>query len=73
MIGNSAYTISAVIAVHAPIPNTGIRNPNNARLGIVWNTFARPSTGARHAARRVSATPSGTPTRIAAPVETATR
>ena len=65
--------MSAVIAVQAPIPNTGIRNPNSARLGIVWNTLARASTGARHAGRRVSAMPSGTPTTIAAPVETPTR
>src|SRR5438552_13520765 len=37
-IGSSAYTTRAVIAVHAPIPNTGISRPNSARLGTVWRS-----------------------------------
>src|SRR5439155_11068852 len=74
-MGRSAYRTSATMAVVAPMPPTngrGMRNPNNARLGTVWNTFATPSTGPRHAGRRVSRTPSGTPITIAAPVEIAT-
>jgi hypothetical protein len=75
-MGRSAYRTSATIAVVAPMPpmkGKGMRNPNRARLGTVWNTFATPSTGPRHAGRRVSRTPSGTPITIAAPVEIATR
>src|SRR5204863_512546 len=63
-MGSSAYTTSATIAVRAPMPprnGSGMRNPNSARLGIVWNTLASPSTAPRHAGRRVSSTPSGTP------------
>src|SRR5439155_538977 len=56
-----------------PMNGSGMRKPNRARLGTVWNTFATPSTGPRHAGRRVSRTPSGTPITIAAPVEIATR
>ena len=74
-IGSSAYTTSATIAVVAPIPpikGSGMRNPNRARLGMVWNTLARPSTGPRHAGRRVSTMPPGTPTTMAIAVELAT-
>src|SRR5213595_2787801 len=75
-MGRSAYRTSATMAVVAPMPpmnGSGMRKPNRARLGTVWNTFATPSTGPRHAGRRVSRTPSGTPITIAAPVEIATR
>ena len=75
-IGSKPYTTSATIAVVAPIPpmsGRGIRKPKSARLGIVWNTLARPSTGPRHAGRRVRTTPSGMPMTMAIPVEIATR
>ena len=74
-IGSSAYTTSATIAVVAPIPpmkGSGMRNPNRARLGMVWNRLASPSTGARQAGRRVSRIPPGTPTTMAMTVELAT-
>ena len=72
-MGSSAYTISAVIAVQNPMPKIGMRIPKSARLGIVWNTPASPSTGGRHAGRRVSTTPRGIPTSAAAPVESTTK
>src|SRR3989442_254689 len=50
-----------------PMNGRGMRNPNRARLGTVWNTFAMPSTGPRHAGRRVSRMPRGTPIPIAEP------
>ncbi len=60
------------MAVRAPIPpmnGSGIRNPKSARLGIVWTTFAKPSTGRASRGRRVSATPSGTPIATASAVD----
>ena len=39
---------------------------------MVWNTLASPSTGPRHAGRRVSNTPSGTPMATASRVEAPT-
>src|SRR3989441_3122965 len=63
MMGRRAYRTSATMAVVAPMPpmkGRGMRNPKRARLGTVWNTFATPSTGPRHAGRRVSRIPNGT-------------
>ena len=74
--GSNAYSARAIIAVLAPMPpinGTGISKPNNARLGTVCITLANPSTGVRKLLTRVNKTPSGTPSKIAAPVDTNTR
>src|SRR5271168_2353884 len=61
-IGNNAYTTSATTAVRFPIPpmkGMGIRKPNSAKLGIVWNTLATPSAKLRNAGRSTIKIPSG--------------
>src|SRR5450755_1122289 len=61
-IGNNAYNTSATTAVRFPIPpinGTGIKNPNSARLGMVWNTLATPSATLRRAGRCTIKIPSG--------------
>src|SRR5579872_5493651 len=72
MTGSSAYRTSARTAMRsarAPIHGAGSRNPNSARLGIVWITLATPSTGFSMTWRRVSHTPTGTPMATAMAME----
>ena len=51
---------------------SGSRNPNIARLGMVWTTLASQTIGAPSRGRRAASTPTGMPIAIAAPVDTAT-
>src|SRR4051812_30494961 len=44
---------------------TGTRNPNSARLGMVWATFAKPTIQRRARLRRASQMPPGTAIRVA--------
>ena len=64
-----------MIAARAPMPikEIGINKPNNARLGTVCITFAKPRIGVWSDLTRVSKTPRGTPIKIATPVEMRTR
>ena len=74
-MGSSPYRISTTMAARAPIPptrGTGSRNPNIARLGIVWTTFARPTIGALNRGRRAAKMPRGMPIATAASVDTVT-
>ena len=73
--GRSAYTMRTRIAVCAPTPpmnGTGMRNPNIARLGIVWTMFASVIRGAPTLGRLDATMPSGTPIATATAVEATT-
>src|SRR6266508_2529580 len=64
------------IAARAPTPpknGTGRRNPNIARLGMVWTTLAKPTTGVLSRGLRAARIPIGTPIATAAVVEISTR
>src|ERR1039457_4967559 len=64
------------MAVRGPIPPitfTGMRNPNNARLGTVCMMLAKANTHGRALALRDSRIPAGRLIAIAMAIETATR
>ena len=64
-----------MITVRLPMPpmnGIGIRKPNNARLGMVCITLAKPSSQRRSPARRVSRIPSGTPISMATAIALST-
>ena len=65
-------TTTAARAPMPPTSGTGSRNPNIARLGMVWTMLATPTSGALSRGRRAANTPVGTPRAIAASVDTAT-
>src|SRR6266849_1683364 len=65
-------TTSAARAPTPPTRGTGSRNPNIARLGMVWTMLAIAISGAARRGRRAANTPSGTPSPTAASVDAAT-
>ncbi len=74
-IGSTPYSVNTTSAARAPTPpmsGTGSRNPNIARLGMVWTMLASAISGAASLGRRAENTPSGTPMQTATSVEIAT-
>src|SRR5204862_578846 len=65
-------TTSAARAPTPPTRGTGSRNPNIARLGIVWTMLAIAISGEARRGRRAANTPSGTPSPTATSVDAAT-
>lgn len=53
-----------------PIPNTGSKKPNSAKLGIVWNTAVIPMTNSAIFFNLEMKIPSGTEIRIPIRMET---
>src|SRR5712691_2430725 len=65
-------TTSAARAPTPPTKGTGSRNPNIARLGMVWTMLAIAISGEARRGRRAANTPSGTPSPTATSVDAAT-